>query len=177
MRVYRMEPLRLRLFYAIAAVVGGIGIALGLFFFWAVASLGLEAVGLIIAVAPIVILGGIALAIVAAARSTRLELSEAGVTLHLPGTEMGADWTDVESVSRVSWGPLSGEGLKLRRPARVTRSWWFSLFADPGYSSAIPLSPFALPLAGSRLEAELRGRLPALVELGLGESETPSSYA
>lgn len=162
MRTFHIEPLRLRLFYVVAGVVAIIGLALGAFSFWVVAGIGLDVIGLIVAMAPIVILGGIAIAIVIAAQSTRLELSETGITLHLPGSQMAAGWDDVESLAPVAWGPLSGDALTLRRPASVHRAWWFLLFADPHYASAIPLSPFALPLKGSRLEADLRLRLPHL---------------
>jgi hypothetical protein len=161
-REYRLEPLRLRLFYVMAAVAGVIGIVLGLFFLLVVGSLGLDLVGLVIVALPLMFLGGIALAIVLAARAVRLELTASGIRLHLPGTEMTADWEDVESIAPMPWGPLSGEALKLRRPARVRRAWWFMLLADPDYESSIPLSPFATPFAGSPLEADLRTRLPPL---------------
>jgi hypothetical protein len=161
-RHYPLEPLRLRVFYVIAAVSAIIGLLLAAFFFWVVAGLGLDVIGLILVAAPLVVFGGIALMIVLAARSIRLELSEAGVTLQLPGGRMAAGWDDVESIARVAWRPLTGDALKLRRPARVSRAWWFTLFASPEYESAIPLSAFALPLAGSRLEADLRSRLPDL---------------
>jgi hypothetical protein len=162
-RHYPLEPLRLRVFYVIAAVSAIIGLLLAAFFFWVVADLGLDVIGLILVASPLVVFGGIALMIVLAARSIRLELSEAGVTLQLPGARMTAAWDDVESVGPAIWGPLTGrEALKLRQPARVDQAWLFTLFAGPEYQSAIPLGPFAVPLAGSRLEADLRSRLPDL---------------
>lgn len=163
-RLYAIEPLRLRLFYAVAAVSATIGLLLALVFFWLVAGLGLDFIGLIVVALPILLFGGIGLTIALAARSIRLELSEGGVTLHLVGSQLMTGWHDIESIGRVAWGPLSGDALRLRRPARVNGAWWLSLFAGPKYESAIPLSPFALPLAGSRLEVDLRGRVPEVFE-------------
>jgi hypothetical protein len=170
-RLYRVEPLRLRLFYAIAAVSATIGLLLALFFFWVVADLGLDLIGLIVVALPILLFGGIALAIALAARSIRLELSEGGVTLHLVGSQMATGWDDIESIGRVAWGPLSGDAPQLRRPVRVNRAWWFPLFAGSEYEFAIPLSPFALPLSGSRLEADLRSRIPEIFE-----RQPPNTY-
>ena len=161
MRQYRLEPLRLRLFYTIAAVVAIIGLVLTAFFAWVVGTHGFDVIGLIVIAAPLILCGAIALSIGAAARAVRLKLTDAGITLYLPGARLSTTWDNVESISVAPWGPLTGEALRLRNPAQV-RGWWFSVLADPGYASAIPLSPFALPLAGSRLEADLRSRLPQL---------------
>ena len=163
MRSYRLEETRLKLFYLVAGVMAVLGIVLGGLFFWLVAQLGLDLVGVIIAALPLVILGGLALAIVYYSTSIRLELSEQGVALRLPGGFVEADWDDVARIVPAAWGPLTGEALELRRPARTQWAWWLSLVARPD-SSSIPIGAFALPLRGSRLEADLRSRAPHLFE-------------
>jgi hypothetical protein len=164
MRSYRLEETRLRLFYLVAVVTGAFGVVLGALFFWLVSQLGLDVIGLAIAVLPVVLLGGLALAIVYYARSIRLELTDQGVAMRLPGAAVEADWADVERIGPAAWGPLTGDALILRRPARTRWAWWLALLGGPFDESAIPIGPFALPLRGSRLEADLRGRMPALFE-------------
>jgi hypothetical protein len=172
MREYPLEPLRLRLFYAIAGVSAVIGLVLAAFFLWAVGTLGLDLLGLVIVALPVVLFGGIALAIVRSASAIRLELTDSGVTLHLPGARMSADWNDVQRIAPALWGPLSGDALRLTRPARADRAWWFAMFFNTYDERAIPLSPFALPLAGSRLEADLRSRLPELFDRDVSGSSS-----
>jgi hypothetical protein len=162
-RSYGLEETRLKLFYLVAGVMAVFGIVLGALFFWLAAQLGLDLAGVVIAALPLVVLGGLALAIVYCTRSIRLELSEQGVALRLPGGFVEADWDDVARIAPAAWGPLTGEALGLRSPARAQWAWWLGLVTRPD-SSSIPIGAFALPLRGSRLEADLRNRVPHLFE-------------
>ena len=161
-RTYLLEELRRNAFLVGAAVIAVIGLLFGAFALWVLGAFGLEPLDLIIAGVPTVLLLGVALAVARAALSIRLELTPAGLVLRVPGAVVTCGWEDVASLGPAPWGLLSGQALILRRPAHVAGAWWFHLVGPASMDRAIPLSPFALPLRGSRLEADLASRLPAL---------------
>jgi hypothetical protein len=161
-RTYPLEELRRRLFLLIAAIVTLAGVMMAGVSAWLIGADGYDVLDLIVITLPASLMVAFAAGIVRATQRVRLELSESGIRLVVPGATIEADWADVGSVGPAFWGPLTGEALRLRRRARLRRSWWFALVEDPTWSDAIPLAPFALPVRGSRLEADIRARLPAL---------------
>jgi len=159
-----MEPLRRRLFVFVGAVLAGFGVLWPVISLAVLGELSLDILDVIVVGIPAALFLGLGFLVASAGRSIRLELSETGVVLRLPGGSVEAEWDDVHAVGPAPWGPLTGQALILRRPARGRRPWWLALLGSPVVDRAIPLSPFALPLHGSRLEADLRSRLPDLFD-------------
>jgi hypothetical protein len=165
-RTYYLEDLRRNLLLVGATIIAGLGVAYAAFglFLLGRTPAGLGPIDWLIIGVPTAFLLGVGLMIALAARSIRLELSQEGIELHLPGGLLAAEWGDVAAIALAPWGPLSGEALVLRRPARFRRPIWWPILGDPEMERSIPLSAFALPLHGSRLEADLRSRLPELFD-------------
>ncbi len=163
-RTYRMEPVRQRLFILAGLVLAGMALiwpVLGFVVLW---RLELDVLDVFVVGIPTAFFLGVGLLVAGAGRSIRLELAENGIVLRVPGGSVEARWEDVDAVGLAAWGPLSGQALILRRAARVRRPWWALPVGLPWMERAIPLSPFALPLRGSRLEADLKSRLPDLFD-------------
>jgi hypothetical protein len=163
-RRYQMEPLRQRLFLLAGAVLAGFGVLWPVISLIMLGQLGLDLLDVVLVGIPTATFLGVGFYVANAGRTIILELSEAGVVLRLPGGSAEAAWQDVQAVGPAAWGPLSGQSLILRGPAGGRRPWWLGLLGSEGMERAIPLSPFALPLTGSRLEADLRGYLPDLFD-------------
>ena len=165
-RTYRLEALRRNLLLVAAAVIAGLGVlyaALGGFLLSGIAG-DLGSLDWLIIGLPTAFLLGVGLIIALAARTIRLELTQTQVELHLPGGRLATEWFNVEAIAPVAWGPLTGEALILREPARIRRPIWWRVLGNPAMERSIPLSAFALPLRGSRLEADLKLVLPDLYD-------------
>ncbi len=162
---YHTEELRRNLFLVAGLVVAGIGVVWPVIGFLVLGELTLDILDIVVVGLPSAFFLGLGFFVANAGRTIRLELSAAAIVLHLPaGGRLSADWDDVAELGAAPWGPLSGQALILRRPARMHKPFWYLLLGSPEMERAIPLSPFALPLRGSRLEADLRSRLPQLFD-------------
>lgn len=163
-RVYPLESLYQKLFLAVGAVLTGFGVIWVLICFAVLGGLSFDVIEMAIVGLPTAGFVLVGLLLAAAARTIRLELRAEGLLLHLPGGRFEAGWADVSGIMPAPWGPLTGQALVLSRPGRGRRPWWFWFLGNEAMERSIPISPFALPLRGSRLEADLRARLPQLFD-------------
>jgi len=163
-RVYPLESVYQKVFLAVGAVLAAFGLMWVLICFAVLGGFSFDVIELVIVGLPTAGFLLVGLLLAAAGRLIRLELRAEGLLLHLPGGRLEAGWADVGGITPAPWGPLTGQALVLSRPARGRRPWWFRFVGNEAMERSIPLSPFALPLRGSRLEGDLRARLPELFD-------------
>ncbi|HUG47848.1 MAG TPA: hypothetical protein VMP67_05490 [Candidatus Limnocylindria bacterium] len=163
-RVYPLESLYRKVFLAVGGVLAAFGLVWPLICLAVLGGFSFDVIELAIVGLPTAGFLLVGLLVASTGRMTRLELRAEGLVLHLPGGRLEAGWEDVGSIAPAPWGPFSGQALVLTRPARGRRPWWFRFVGSELMDQTIPLSPFALPLRGSRLEGDLRGRLPHLFD-------------
>jgi hypothetical protein len=164
-RTYHMEELRRNLFLVVGVVLAAFGVLWPVVGFLVLGDLTLDILDIVVVGLPSAFFLGLGRFVANAGRTIRLELSQEAIVLHLPaGGRLSADWDDVAELGPAPWGPLTGQALILRRPGRLKKPLWYLLLGSPEMERAITLSPFALPLRGSRLEADLRSRLPHLFD-------------
>ena len=109
-------------------------------------------------------------------QQVRLTLGTAGVDYHAGTHRIVAAWDDVVAVDDVLLGADTGPALVLRGDHSVSGGPMLGLAAlgrmiegtglsEPSFKATIPLSGFIQgKLAGSPLEADLRGHIPKLMD-------------
>lgn len=147
------------------------GVVLTAAFLWILSAPGpgapdpvtLDGLDVFVGVLPAIIFFPLALAAFATVRSVRLSVATDGVEFRALRYRARAGWHEIEGWSLVAMGPFSGRGLAVDGAASVEVPWWALLSGRvPLVGRAIPVSPFAVPLEGSQLEAHLRRFRPGL---------------
>lgn len=157
--------------YVIAAISFALGALLVVVFLSIPAGGGSAVPFLVLSIVTAALFGGVAVMIVRAGSSVVLTFGSEGVEYRSLGYRLVAPWSEVESIGAVILGALSGVGLTIRHDAVAHGGGWIRIASlmdldsmfGPGYGRVIPLEPFAKPLSGSPLLADLRRRIPELV--------------
>jgi hypothetical protein len=162
--VYRLEPYRYRLFLAVAAAIAAHAVVIPLALLWALSGAGIGREEVAVAVAPAILLLSVAGAIAVWARRIRLVVAPDAVELHGFGSVVISAWQNVEAIGTAGAGFLAGDGLLLRAPGRVDTPLLLRLLGVTPSGRSISLGAFALPFAGSALEADVLAHLPDDIE-------------
>lgn len=161
--VFHLAPGRRRIALLTAGMLAAAGVVYALTLFSLAAGLHIvepSGYGLVLASTALMLLASSV--VLRANRRIRLELGPNGLAFHAFGSVARCRWSDVSAVAPVRWGVVDGAGLRLARPVTLEASRlmrWLRLTAS---RDAVPLVPFAHPLAGSELEARLRQHCPRL---------------
>lgn len=155
----------------LAAVSAALGASLAIVFLSIPAGGGSTLPFLLLSLITVVLFAGVALIIVQVGSRMVLTVAPDGVEYRSLGYRLVAPWSEVESVDSVILGAMSGVGLNLRHDALAAGGGWVriaglldvSTMFGPSYDRLIPLEPFAKPLAGSQLLADIRRYIPDLV--------------
>lgn len=169
--VYHLDGDLANVLRLIAVVMVVFGVVLSAAFLWilstpvrgAAGPTELDTLDLLVGLLPAIVFFPLALAVFASVRSVRLELGRDGVEFRALRYRARAGWHEIDGWSLVAMGPLSGKGLAIGGQEGVIVPWWALLTGRvPLVDRALPVSPFAVPLEGSRLEAQLRRLRPGL---------------
>ena len=118
--------------------------------------------GNLLLLVPAVLLFTAAVTLVRATRRLRLTVSDEGVTCHGFMSVITTSWPNVSAIGHVGRGIFEGSGLVLAREGNVRAPRLLVRSGLAGQAGFVPLAPFAAPLAGSALEADMRQRCPRL---------------
>lgn len=161
--VFRLAPGRRRIALLAAGMMAAAGVVYAVTLFAVAAALPVvdaRAYGLILL--PFALMFLSSSVVLRAERRIRLELGPDGLALYAFGSVAHCRWSDVSAVAPVRWGMTNENGLILTRPATLRASRLMRWLRLTAARDAVPLAPFAQPLAGSALESELRRHCPRL---------------
>jgi hypothetical protein len=169
--VYHLDGDLANVVRLIGVVMVVFGVVLTAAFLWILSAPGpgapdplpLDGLDIVVGVLPAIVFFPLALAVFATVRSVRLSVAPDGVVFQALRYRARAGWHEVEGWSLVAMGPFSGRGLAVDGATSAVVPWWALVSGRlPLVGRAIPVSPFAVPLEGSQLEAHLRRFRPGL---------------
>lgn len=161
--VFHLAPGRQRIALLAAGMLAAAAVVYALTLFRLAAGLQVVDNGgyeLILTPAALLLLAS--LVVLRANRRIRLEVGPKGLAFHAFGSVARCRWSDVRGIAPVHWGVTNDDGLVLARPASLEASRFMRWLRLTASRDAVPLAPFAYPLAGSELEAQLRRHSPRL---------------